>query len=225
MEYKIQMETANELFEVFVSKLVEYRKGRITHDEGTIKGVPQNPWIFGYIMGFCLSHCLDKKLVDSSDTKGVPDIITIFHLMTYPTGSKDKDQLQEIWNDYQNYQSSGDEYFKEGTLAARLEFNQKELPALKQHCVEQNKLDDSVSGQSGFLDKLERMKNESLSTATLLVNAQGFEAYKMTENTQWLATILLMTPVRFVEDNDLNEEIKQGMVDTFVSHPKWRSLA
>ena len=27
--------------------------------------------------------------------------------------------------------------------------------------------------------------------------------------------------VRFVEENDLNEEIKQAMVDTFVSHPKW----
>ena len=68
------------------------------------------------------------------------------------------------------------------------------------------------------------MKNESLAEAMLAVNAQTFEVYKMNENTQWLATMLLVTPVRFVEDNDLNEEIKQAMVDTFVSHPKWEFL-
>ena len=139
MAHKILMETAGELVEVIFAKLVEYRKGRITSDEGIISGVPKNPWMFGYIYGFCLSHSLDRKLVDASKPEGVPEVVAMVHLLTYPTGSNEIDQLQEIWSDYKNYQSSGDEYFNEGVQAARSEFNQKELPALKQHCVEQNK--------------------------------------------------------------------------------------
>ena len=221
MEKEIWVRTASELAKSLIDKLVVYRKGRIKADENKIDGIPSNPWMYGYILGFCLSHALERNLSDGVGPNGVPNLIAYTHIMIYPTGDYDADKLEEIWNMYTNLQKEGDDYFNEGTLAANAEFKLDEFPALRQHCVEQNHHDSS----DNLLSRLEKYRDESMNEGIQAVNITGFQAYKANENPHWLASMLMMTPVRFVADDALNDEIKKEMVDTFCSHPKWSSIA